>query len=181
MRRVHASLAIFALLLLGSVGAAEQRSITGPAQFEPDGEWMWLKATDGTSSFKAGWLSPPVQLEEGATYTFIVEFHQFTQPSVEKILQGEKVIYDSSVCEVHHISMRREEVPLDFGYGGPRPFRSMRGEPPSDDVCMAKFPHYIEVAHGGCVDYGERTAMVYRCEQCKAAFLHWRDQHASHQ
>lgn len=179
MRWLHAILSSLALALLSSVAAAEQRSITGAAQFRQDGEWRWLEATDGTTSFKAGWLSPPVRLEEGATYTFIVEFHQFTEPSVEKILQGEKVIFDSSICEVHHITMRKEEVPLDFGYGGPRPFRSARGDAPSYETWVAEFPHYIEVAHGGCVDYGERTAMIYRCEQCKAAFLQWRDQHAS--
>lgn len=169
------------LVLLGSVSAAEQRSITGAAQIRLDDNWTWLEATDGTSSFKTSWVHPPVQLEAGSTYTFIVEFHDFTEPWVEKILQGQKLIYDSSVCELHQVRMHRDEIPMDIGSGGPRPYRLAPKEQPSFEIRMSEFPHYIEIAYGGCVDWGERTAMIYRCDQCRAAFIHWRGQHASHQ
>src|SRR4051812_18735564 len=87
--RLRLILACLLLALGGSVARGEQRTITGPARLGPGGTWRSLEATDGTNSFKTGWPDSLVKLEHGTTYTFIVEFHQFTEPSVEKNLKDD--------------------------------------------------------------------------------------------
>jgi hypothetical protein len=165
-----------AFACLSQAANAQQQSITGPAEIRQDGDWTWLEVSDGQSNFKTSWVNPLVQLSPGRIYTFVVLFHPYTEPDVEKIFQEGLIIYDLSVCQVHSVKMDKEEVPIIFGRGPRNYYPNTHGAQPSFETRMQLFPHYVEVIYGGCVAYPERTAMLYICPICRAAFTQWEQQ-----
>lgn len=157
-----------------AVASAYLQSITGPAQIRQDGAWTWLEVSDGNNHFKTSWVHPTVQLVPGRTYTFVVFSHPHWEASVEKIFDEGRIIYDLSVCQVHDFRMGKEAVPVIYGYNSHRKsYPSTDGAEPSFETRMQLFPHYVEVASGGCVNNGERTVMLYACPKCRAAFTQW--------
>jgi hypothetical protein len=171
---------------LSQVAHAQEKIITGPARIREDGKLplyegsTWLDVSDGTNSFKKLWSHPPAQLTPNRTYTFVVFFDAVEGTSVEKILEGDRIIYDLSLCELHQVHMTREEVPMVYvKRGGPgQYYPDARGEQPSLETRKQLFPNYVQVVVGWCVIWGEHTHL-YRCPICKAAFTQWEAQHAT--
>lgn len=163
-----------------SVAHAQEKIITGPVGIREDKGWTYLEVNDGANSFKVSWAKPKVQLTPNRTYTFVVLFHRVTEPSIEKIFEDGRIIYDLSICELHQVRMTREERPLISGYVTERRYYpDARGEQPTLETRMQLFPHYSQVVYGGCVGWGDRTAMLYQCPICKSAFTLWEAQHAT--
>ena len=89
-------------------------------------------------------------------------------PAVESI--RDDVVQQSDVCEIHHLRMRPELVPVLYGL------------PTQDSVYLRElsvraqqFPHRSGPELGGCVVSSEspRQAKVWVCAKCDAAWKQW--------
>lgn len=68
-------------------------------------------------------------------------------------------------CEIHHVPMRWEEVPISYGLVlAPRGYFELRPK---------WFPHSGEVL-GGCVVGLERMTWTFVCPKCREASVNWR-------
>ncbi len=68
---------------------------------------------------------------------------------------------DVATCEVHHIKMARQTVPIHYG---------LWNYP--DGYLEAKaiyFPHGWEYVNGGCFIQKQKEMQIYVCPQCKKA------------
>ncbi|MEY2542076.1 MAG: hypothetical protein QOI22_1678, partial [Verrucomicrobiota bacterium] len=64
-----------------------------------------------------------------------------------RIEQESRVVWDNSICEVHHTKMEHTTAPIVYGLYWPTP---------SDDVCDARYPHHFDYAWAATC-YQERT------------------------
>ena len=81
-----------------------------------------------------------------------------------RIQQGDRVIWDRSVCEVHHIKMN--EITADIAYGT----FVFEG---SEKVCNEQYPHHFDFAFGGDPVPPDdlnapRVTQIYVCPKCAA-------------
>jgi hypothetical protein len=68
---------------------------------------------------------------------------------------------DVAICEVHHVKMERQTVPIHYG---------LWNYP--DGYLEAKaiyFPHGWEYVNGGCFVQKQKEMQIYVCPQCKKA------------
>ncbi|MFZ1218160.1 MAG: hypothetical protein WAO00_02650 [Chthoniobacterales bacterium] len=68
------------------------------------------------------------------------------------------VIFDRSVCEVHHVKM--SEIKAKVGTSAPLP---------GEAECERKFPHYRDFLKIMCIADGTEQASLYVCPECVAA------------
>lgn len=79
---------------------------------------------------------------------------------VRRIQDGENVIFDRSVCEVHHVKMSQVMVEVKYG---------MRGPSPREAQCARDFPHYRDFIRPGWDEDEPKKAPRYVCTECVAA------------
>jgi hypothetical protein len=89
--------------------------------------------------------------------------------SLVRIRDGEVVIYDEAVCEVHHLRMTWKSA--DVGYGLYSPATK------ADAICDRQFPHHADWIRGGCIEGEEKTAFHYVCRACVAATANYKLEH----
>lgn len=83
--------------------------------------------------------------------------------SIETIRDGALLLYDARICPLHHVDMKRVEVPISYGLPS-REFMDAYKD-------FSGGPGFVE---GGCVSDGkEHTVMDYRCPECVAAYDKW--------
>lgn len=70
-----------------------------------------------------------------------------------RIQDGSKVLFDRSVCEVHHLPMIQRKVPIEYGL-------------PVLDIADVKFPHHRNYIQGGCMVMEEKEGDFYVCPVC---------------
>jgi hypothetical protein len=75
-----------------------------------------------------------------------------------RVQDGDDVVFDRSVCEVHHLKM--SEIIADYG---------MEARSAADAQCAKNFPHYRNFLSGDCVLDPTKKASVYVCPKCVAA------------
>jgi len=94
----------------------------------------------------------------------------FYYPRLMRIRQGKNILYDASVCSVHHILMKRKLMPITYG---------LVIFKPSFERAMEKFPH-IGMAWGGCCVSPDNPKETFEwvCSDCVAAYEKYQ---ASHQ
>ena len=89
-------------------------------------------------------------------------------PAVESV--RDDVVHHSNVCEIHHLRMSPQLVPILYGL------------PTQDSVYLRElnvraqqFPHRSGPELGGCVVSSEspRQAEVWVCTKCDAAWKQW--------
>ncbi|WAC18103.1 hypothetical protein OVA24_12730 [Luteolibacter sp. SL250] len=77
------------------------------------------------------------------------------------------VIFDRTVCEVHHEKMERRDLPISYGYPDLRSF-------PSPSLERDQFPHWREYVLGGCCVIDDvKTSREFVCGKCVAALKKW--------
>jgi len=68
-------------------------------------------------------------------------------------------------CEVHHLPLRPEILPMVYGMPAT--------DPGFDDAKKRLFPHWWETFNGGCVG-GPKYGKVLTCYQCRSAYYLWK-------
>lgn len=77
-----------------------------------------------------------------------------------RIEEGEAVIFDRSVCELHHVKMSEIKAKVRDGNSPP---------PPGEAECERKLPHYRDFLKIICIADGTEEASLYVCPECVAA------------
>ena len=91
-----------------------------------------------------------------------------TLMQLDRIAAGDKVIFDRSVCEIHHDVMLRQSVKLSYG---------MTAFSPTEEYCMEHFPNHRDYALGGCLGGEAKRTYIYVCPQCVAGCREYRRLH----
>ena len=81
---------------------------------------------------------------------------------VQRIENGDKVVFDRSICELHHVRMIQKMVPIEYG---------LRATPPDEAQCEKNFPHYRDFILGGCLSSPDSPgkAPIFVCPECVTA------------
>ncbi len=156
-------------------------NISATPKFEQSGDAIHLIIADSHHSFDILWsVTPrvsffPISLETNRPYTFTVVEDRYKPvriPTLIKVQQDRKVIYDEEACEVHHARMQFKQVRILYGLIRPLP-----GEPTADED-RRLFPHRFEFSLGGCSvgPDSPRKTKVFVCTQCKAAYEKWKNE-----
>lgn len=77
-----------------------------------------------------------------------------------RVEEGGAVIFDRSVCEVHHVKMSEITAKVRDGTSAPLP---------GEEECESKFPHYRDFLKIMCLGDGTERASLYVCPECVAA------------
>ena len=80
------------------------------------------------------------------------------------VKEGDRIVFDHSVCELHQKKMRERPAEIVYGMLGP--------ESAADAECDRKFPHHRSFAAGGCVvtDDSPKKTQIYICPRCVVAY-----------
>ncbi len=138
-----------------------------------------LKTSAGGTERSIYWpedAPQPHTLSKTRKYTIdlVEEEHRFGHesvwtPELVRVKDGERVIFDASVCRVHKRQMTREKVRIFYGF-------------PSFDrdyIQQAKaFPN-TGLSLGGCCvsEIDPQTSREWICPECLAAQKQWKDIH----
>jgi hypothetical protein len=77
-----------------------------------------------------------------------------------RITEGSTVVFDRSVCSLHHEKMELRKVEISYGMYAPGSW--------AESYCMSHFPHFRDFALGGCVGRESQTTSIYICPKCVA-------------
>lgn len=90
---------------------------------------------------------------------------------LSRILEGDHVVYDAAICEVHHRLMARKKIRVSFG----TPSMSFI------DAEHSTFPH-LDSANGGCIADASapQFGVDWVCDDCLRALAAWRISPHSH-
>ena len=89
----------------------------------------------------------------------------FWCPEIATIEDQGKIIYDGSVCPVHHTQMQRGELEIHYGLPTQELLSAMRAD-------FSGGPGFIL---GGCLRGSEKATFGFRCEACIAAYKKWQN------
>jgi len=90
---------------------------------------------------------------------------------VQRLKQNDDVLFDRSVCEVHHVAMSQKMAEVDYGMWAP--------ETSADAYCFKNFPHHLDFILGGCVSSYDspKAALHYVCPKCVAECEQFKREH----
>jgi hypothetical protein len=86
-----------------------------------------------------------------------------------RIISGDKVVFDRSVCGLHGVKMELRNVRVNYGMYGPK----NRAE----SYCVGHFPHFRDFALGGCLMGEAESTSIYICPKCIAECDDYMRQH----
>ncbi len=110
----------------------------------------------------------------------VEEAPDFSSDDLQSYEPADYAAYEPLVCEVHHVGMRAEVVPINYGlpvWGATskegRTFAPSM-DPPRE-VRKRRFPHAEHVARGGCCvsNLSPMTARIRVCAECEKAEQQW--------
>ncbi len=80
---------------------------------------------------------------------------------LERIMHGNVVVFDRSVCETHHVKMSVKMGEVLYG---------LRATPADEARCEGNFPHFRDFIVGGCISSPEspKKAPIFVCPECVA-------------
>ena len=90
-------------------------------------------------------------------------FQQLVRISTDK-----NVVFDRSICSVHHITMERQNVPIAYG---------MLTSSKAESYCADHFPNFRDFARGGCMVGDTKFTSIYICPKCVAECNEYTRQH----
>ena len=180
-----------AALLLSSCSHVVERPLSIEAKpiLEKEFGYTSLIASQGDikvfTPLPPGHEKAPVQLDPKKSYRFdlIQERREMTgsvggQPQYHwdselvKISDGDRVIYDGTVCPVHRIHMERQTVPISYHAPGyTRSYLIAR---------ETRFPHATSSVLGIRGIKSEKCARLFRCESCIREERAWQAEHTRH-
>ncbi len=88
-----------------------------------------------------------------------------------RITEGDKVVFDRSICGLHHVKMEIRSVEIGYGMYAP--------QSKAEIYCMEHFPHFRDFALGGCVVGDAKFSSIYICPKCVAECNEYTRQHAT--
>jgi hypothetical protein len=77
-----------------------------------------------------------------------------------KVESTRTILFDRSICSVHHRAMKLRKVPIAYG---------MLIWTKAERYCNEHFPHFREFAVGGCLVGEKQSTRIYVCSDCVAA------------
>ena len=81
-----------------------------------------------------------------------------TEKDLCKLYESDKLVYDASICQLHHTAMRRQLVPIQHGIAGVDPGPGMKDN----------YPHGAIPVSGGCIVDGVReSTWIWVCPDCE--------------
>lgn len=86
-----------------------------------------------------------------------------------RITEGDTVVFDRSVCSLHHEKMELRTVEIGYGMYAPKSW--------AESYCMSHFPHFRDFALGGCVGRDAESTSIYVCPKCVAECNDYARQH----
>lgn len=86
-----------------------------------------------------------------------------------RITEGGQVIFDRSICGIHHVKMELRNVEIDYGM--------YAAGSEAESYCMQHFPHFRDFALGGCVVGDQKFTTIYICPRCVAECNEYTRQH----
>lgn len=88
-----------------------------------------------------------------------------------QIQDGERVMFDRSVCEIHHAQMPAKRVEVVYG---------LVGLTEANATCEREFPHHRDYILGGCLVGDDKTGLLFICPKCVAACAEYKRAHPEH-
>ena len=175
------------LALLTSCAAAKERTISieaRPALQEGYGGSKQLSAQQGGIVVYSTWPAEAPKLDQKRTYRFelVQEYRPHSPGTTDKIpvgfwtsrlvkvFEGDRLVYDASICPVHHRQMTLQAVPISYGL----PSFSNEYQKARD----TRFPHANSYVLGGCSVGPEKNARVFRCKDCIGEEKAWEARNA---
>ena len=95
----------------------------------------------------------------------------YWSPKLVRITDGDRLLYDASMCRVHGIKMERVVVPITYGLYMPDRSHSRAEE--------SEFPNTGVVLGGCCVDTERPSTHTWVCPTCLANKNRWEKQHVN--
>jgi len=86
-----------------------------------------------------------------------------------RISEGDNVVFDRSVCGLHHVKMELRSVEIRYGMYG--------AGSKAESYCMGHFPHFRDFALGGCIEGDAKSTSIYICPKCVAECNEYTRQH----
>lgn len=95
-----------------------------------------------------------------------------TNYTIVSIKQGNDLLYNQTICEVHNCKMNYVNAPIIYG------LRQVRFPHPTLEEYKKLFPHYEEQISGGCLSVEDnKSERILVCQQCKDAHTKWEREH----
>ena len=121
----------------------------------------------------------PLSLNKNRSYTveLLEEEHRmpigddgfnFWSPELFRLIDGDRLLYDASMCRVHGIKMNRVVVPIAYGLYMPDQNYSRAED--------SAFPNAGVVLGGCCVDTERPSTHTWVCPTCLANKSRWEEQ-----
>ncbi len=123
---------------------------------EPDSPLCKIVSQHGELTYTI-WLTKWEYMEGSGNF--------FWCPEIATIEDQGKIIYDGSVCPVHHTQMQRGELEIHYGLPTQELLSAMRAD-------FSGGPGFIL---GGCLRGSEKATFGFRCEACIAAYKKWQN------
>jgi len=86
----------------------------------------------------------------------IDEAHSSFQ-QLPRISTAGKVVFNRSICSVHHIKMEKRNVEVAYG---------MLAHSKAESYCSAHYPNFRDYAVGGCIVGDAKSTSIYVCPKC---------------
>lgn len=167
------------------VRTGKKLMLSGIVKLRPVGDAQWLVVHSGGYVLEIPWEGPgypaPAEVKSGKSYSITLldgealdndtriaslsdREHKDWPDAVDDskifvlalIQNGDRILFDRSVCEIHHARMIEERVEVSYGL-------------PAMTDCDRLFPHHRDYILGGCVVQEQKTGMLYVCPICVAA------------
>jgi hypothetical protein len=136
-----------------------------------------------------GWLCPhPQHWIQGVLYTTGIRSPPPEPPDFDSSTQLPKgprdyTLYEPKVCEVHHVEMRAELVPIHYGtpvsmFRNPDGTRRLAPEEIDPDLRQKLYPHAAHSTWGGCVvsNHSAQSARIRICTDRERDEQRWREE-----
>jgi len=120
---------------------------------------VWPGAAPKPESFNGKHVYQFDLLEERMAMSVGDDDHIYWSPEIAIVRDGDKVLFDASVCEKHHLKMERKVVPISYGYPGysREEWKLLEECGPNDGVVLG----------GCCVDSSRTQTFTWVCPTCK--------------
>ena len=85
----------------------------------------------------------------------------YWRPKIVKVIDGQKLLYDASICSKHHLQMDRKLVKISYGLPSFTPkWKTLRENAPNDGTVL-----------GGCsVDQQRPKTWTWVCPACRSIY-----------
>lgn len=179
-----------AAALLSSCSHVVERELSIEAKpvLKKESGYTSLTASQGeievSSIWSLGKKIAPAQLDPKKTYRFDLIQERSKMAGIEgesqgswsselvRISDGDRVLYDTTVCPVHQLHMTRQTIPISYGFPS---YTSSYLK-----ALKTRFPCANSSVLGGCVVGPEKYARSFRCKRCIQEERAWETENPHH-